>query len=243
MPSRFSRREFTQVSGAALLSWTLGNAGSDAAAQTPLPTPRPQPRMSADDALKEMMDGNARFVKGELRHPRARPEDFKAVATGQKPLAAVIGCADSRVPPEILFDMGIGDLFVIRVAGNVVNSAGAVIKASVEFAVEQVGVPLVVILGHSQCAAVRAAVQYHHDRHSLPGSITSLIHMIEPAVAKVEHDPGDLLTNAISANVRLGMEQLRALKPIVSEHVRQGHVKIAGAVYDLQTGKANMVSG
>lgn len=242
MRSRFSRREFTQISGTALLSWTLGNAEAAAHGQTP-PTPRPQPRMSAEAALKEMMDGNARFVKGELRHPRVRPEDFKAVAAGQKPIAALIGCADSRVPPEILFDQGIGDLFVIRVAGNVVNSAGAVIKASIEFAVEQIGVPLIVILGHSKCAAVRAAVQYRQDRHSLPGSITSLVHMIEPAVIKVEHEPGDLLANAVRANVQLGMEQLRNLKPLVSEHVRQGHVKIAGAVYDLETGKANMVTG
>ncbi len=242
MRSRFSRREFTQISGTALLSWTLGNAEAAAHGQTPS-TPRPEPRMSAEAALKEMMDGNARFVKGELRHPRARPEDFKAVAAGQKPIAALIGCADSRVPPEILFDQGIGDLFVIRVAGNVVNSAGAVIKASIEFAVEQVGVPLIVILGHSKCAAVRAAVQYRHDRHSLPGSITSLVHMIEPAVIKVEHETGDLLENSIRANVQLGMEQLRNLKPLVSEHVRLGHVKIAGAVYDLETGKANMVTG
>ncbi len=242
MRTRYSRREFTQISGAALLGGTLANAGDDANAQTTA-APRPAPRMSADDALREIMDGNARFVKGELRHPRARPEDFKAVAAGQKPLAAVIGCADSRVPPEILFDMGIGDLFVIRVAGNVVNSAGAVIKASVEFAVEQVGVPLIVVLGHSQCAAVRAAVQYHRDRHSLPGSITSLVRMIEPAVIKVEHAPGDILENAVHANVQLGMEQLRALKPIVAEHVRTGQVKIAGAVYDLQSGRASLVSG
>ena len=139
--------------------------------------------------------------------------------------------------------MGIGDLFVIRVAGNVVNSAGAVIKASVEFAVEQIGVPLVVILGHSQCAAVKAAVQYRRDRHNLPGSITSLVHMIEPAVIKVENMPGDPLENAIRANVQLGMEQLRALKPLVAERVRMGQVKIAGAVYDLESGKANMITG
>src|SRR5262249_55343126 len=116
-------------------------------------------RMNADEALKDLMDGNERFVKGKALNPRQSPADFSKLAQGQIPDAVVVGCADSRVPPEILFDQGVGDLFVIRVAGNVIDGAGPTVKGSVAYAVVALGAPLVMVLGHSECGAVKAALE------------------------------------------------------------------------------------
>ena len=117
----------------------------------------------------------------------------------------MIACSDSRVPPEILFDQGVGDLFVVRVAGNVVGGTGAVVKGSVEYAVAELKVPLVVVLGHSECGAVKAAVEHIDQRDSLPGAINELVELIKPAVEEVRGKPGDKLANAIRANVELGV--------------------------------------
>src|SRR5215204_2826569 len=109
--------------------------------------------MTADEALKDLLEGNERFVAGKTLNPRRSPADFSKLAPAQAPDAVIVGCADSRVPPEILFDQGVGDLFVIRVAGNVVSGAGPTVKGSIAYAVAVLGAPLVVVLGHSQCGA------------------------------------------------------------------------------------------
>jgi carbonic anhydrase len=151
-------------------------------------------------------------------------------------MAVIVGCADSRVSPELLFDQGIGDLFVIRVAGNVVSGAGPPVKGSIEYGVAELGVSLVMVLGHTECGAIKAAIQHISDRDSLPSALGLLVNSIRPAVAKTKGMPGDPLDNAIRANVGIGVEKLRSLQPIVAPAVKRGRVKVVGAVYDLRTG-------
>jgi carbonic anhydrase len=207
------------------------------AAQAASPGPGGPP---ADEVLQRLLEGNQRFVKGEAAGPRRRPDDFRPLDEGQRPLAVIVGCADSRVPPELLFDQGVGDLFVVRVAGNVVSGAGPPVKGSIEYGVAELGVSLVMILGHSECGAVKAAIKHMDDREALPGALGPLINSIRPAVQKAKGRPGDLLDNAIRANVEIGVGRLRSLQPIVAPAVQRGRVKVVGAVYDLRTGSVTL---
>jgi carbonic anhydrase len=183
-----------------------------------------------------LFEGNQRFAKGQLLHPGRRPEDFAALAEGQAPLAIIVACADSRVAPELVFDQGIGDLFVVRVAGNAVGGAGPIVKGSIEFAVAELGARLIMVLGHSQCGAVKAAIEHIDANDVLPGSIRELVDLIRPAAAQVRDKPGDKLANAIKANVKLGVQRLRELDPILSKVAKTGELKVVGATYELKTG-------
>ena len=159
---------------------------------------------------------------GELQHPRRTPDDFRAVAKAQYPVAVIVACADSRVAPELLFDMGVGDLFVVRVAGNVVDGAGVTVKGSIEYAIAELHVPLIVVLGHSNCGAVKSAVKHIDHKDSLPGAINGLVELIKPAVVKVQGQPGDIYANATRENVRIGVEKLKNLQPILAPRVKAG---------------------
>ena len=140
---------------------------------------------------------------------RRRPADFADLAEGQAPTAIIVACADSRVAPELIFDQGIGDLFVVRVAGNVVSEAGPVIKGSLEFAVAELGARLIMVLGHSACGAVKAAIAHIESSDELPGSIGGLVEVIKPAVRDAKDEPGDKLENMIRANVGKCVERSR----------------------------------
>jgi carbonic anhydrase len=204
-----------------------------------------QPRRrspTADEVLVELIDGNNRFTNGQVARPRRSPRDFAALAAGQRPEAVIVGCSDSRVPPEILFDQGVGDLFVVRVAGNVVGGAGAVVKGTIEYAVAELQVPLIMVLGHSNCGAVEAAVKHLDASDPLPGAINELVGLIKPAVERVQGRPGDKLENAIRANVSLGVERLKSLAPILSTAEQEGHLKVVGATYELRTGRVKLVA-
>ena len=203
------------------------------AAQAASPGPEGPP---ADEVIQRLLEGNRRFVKGETTSPRRRPEDFRPLAEGQRPTAVIVGCSDSRVSPELLFDQGIGDLFVVRVAGNFVSGAGTPVKGSIEYGVAELGVSLVMVLGHTACGAIKAAMQHMSDGDTLPGALGLLVNSIRPAVAKTKGMPGDPLDNAIRANVEIGVGVLRSLQPIVAPAVKRGRVKVVGAVYDLRTG-------
>jgi carbonic anhydrase len=145
------------------------------------------------------------------------------------------------VAPELIFDQGVGDLFVVRVAGNVISGAGASVKGSIEYAVAELGVRLVMVLGHSRCGAVKAAIKHIDDNDALPGSIRDLVDTIRPAVAAANGRRGDPLDNAIRANVEQGVERLNGLAPILADAVRTGRVKVVGAVYDLGSGKVTAI--
>jgi carbonic anhydrase len=194
-----------------------------------------------DAALKKLMEGNARFVKGQVKAGGRRPEDFKLLAKAQYPEAIIVSCSDSRVAPEILFDTGVGDIFVIRVAGNVVYGSGVMVKGSIEYGVAELNVPLIVVLGHSACGAVKAAMAHLHDKDSLPGAINGLVELVKPAVTQSAGMPGDPLDNAIKKNVEIGVGRLKGLEPIVGPKVKAGKVKVVGGVYDLATGAVTLV--
>ena len=224
-----SRRDLLRLAAAAAGFVVLRGPAAQAASPGPGSPP-------ADEALQRLLEGNQRFVKGEATNPRRSPNDFRPLAEGQRPMAVIVGCADSRVPPELLFDQGVGDLFVVRVAGNVVKGAGPPVKGSIEYGVAELGVSLVMVLGHSECGAVKAAIQHMNDRDPLPGALGLLVNSIRPAVAQAKGMPGDPLDNAIRANVGIGVARLRSLQPIVAPEVTRGRVKVVGAVYDLRTG-------
>jgi carbonic anhydrase len=232
-----SRRRFLLTTGAAVAGSALPAAFASVAA-----TPQTAPATNPDQILATLIEGNQHFVAGQITHPRRSPADFKPLSTAQYPVAAVITCSDSRVTPEILFDVGIGDLFVIRIAGNYISGAGASVKGSVEYAVAELGVGLLMVLGHSQCGAVKAAIKHIHDKDALPGAINDLVNSIKPAVLESEHLPGDPLENAIRINVKRGVERLSTLDPIIAPRVKTGKVKVVGATYDLASGRVEMVS-
>jgi carbonic anhydrase len=207
------------------------------AADNPVGTPP-----SADAVWQQLMAGNEHFASNQSQNLRRSPEDFRRVAEGQNPIAIIVACADSRVSPELLFDMGVGDLFVIRVAGNVVNGAGVTVKGSIEYAVAELKVPLIVVLGHTSCGAVKAAVQHIDKKDSLPGAINGLVELIKPAAAKVKGQPGDVYDNATRENVKIGVEKLKTLEPVIAPGVKEGRVKVVGGLYDLKTGKVELLS-
>ncbi|MDE1178495.1 MAG: carbonic anhydrase [Edaphobacter sp.] len=233
MQSTDSRRTFLRNTGI-LIAGAITPVKAFAA-------PRATPAPSPDQVLKLMLEGNQRFASGKSTHPRRTPSDFKPLAAGQSPIACIVTCSDSRVTPEILFDLGIGELFVVRVAGNYVDGAGAAVKGTVEYAIAELGVSLVMILGHSQCGAVKAAIEHIHDNDALPGAINDLVNAIKPAVLASEDQPGDKLENAIRANVKRGADRLDDLEPIVAPAVKAGKLKIVGGVYELATGKVQML--
>jgi carbonic anhydrase len=144
------------------------------------------------------------------------------------------------VAPELIFDQGVGDLFVIRVAGNVIDGAGASVKGSIEYAIAELGVRLVMVLGHSKCGAVKAAIAHIDANDALPGSIGPLVDIIKPAVAAMKGKPGDKLDNVIRANVERGVERLKGLEPILAGAITTGELTVVGGVYDLRSGKVTV---
>lgn len=236
-----SRRDWMRMTGLATAGFALGSSGPLMASPFNAASD-PRAGLTPDDVLADLLAGNARFVTGRPESPRRRPRDFTPLAAAQFPEAAIISCSDSRVPLEILFDQGVGDLFVIRVAGNVVGGSGPTVKGSIEYAVAELNVPLVMVLGHSNCGAVKAALTHTEDHDPLPGAINDLVKLIKPAVTRAEGQPGDKLANAIRANVEFGVEQLKSLEPILARPVREGRLKVVGATYDLATGRVEMVT-
>ena len=233
-----SRRDFCRIlTGAIALTRPLVAFG----AQQPTTGARPK-ILTADESLHDLIAGNERFVKGQTINPRRGPGDFSALEKGQYPQAVVITCSDSRVAPEILFDVGVGDLFVVRVAGNVVDGAGVTVKGSTEYAIAELKAPLIVVLGHSNCGAVKAAIQHIDAKDSLPGAINGLVELLKPAVTRSKAMAGDTLANAITQNVKDGVAKLQQLEPIVAPAVKAGKVKVVGGVYDLKTGRVTLTT-
>lgn len=189
-----------------------------------------QGSVQAEEALLRLKQGNQRFTEGKSLRPNQDLNRIKEVAVAQYPFATIVGCSDSRVPNEIIFDQGLGDLFIIRTAGQVSTYAS---WGSIEFAEELLGTRLIVVLGHTQCGAVTAAVKLPE----VPGHIVTLINAIKPAVQRAkEKNPEDLLDASIRENVRYQVEQLRNLEPVLAKRVREGSLKIVGALYHLDTG-------
>lgn len=201
---------------------------------------RPAPLMSPDEALALLQEGNQSFLRGEpIGHARSRPEHLAQLAQAQRPFCVLVGCSDSRVSPELLFGRSLGDLFIVRNAGNVVDLAA---MGSIEYGVAVLGAPLVLVLGHERCGAVQAAVDVVEHGASFPGSIGQMIEPIIPAVLRARREgEHDLLDRAVRANVRRVVERLRTTEQMLLEPLREGSLKIVGARYDLDDGSVEFL--
>ncbi len=200
-------------------------------------------RLSATQALTTLVDGNRRYAAGHPMYPHQTTDRRAELVTGQQPFAVIITCSDSRVPPEIIFDCGLGDLFVIRVAGNVLDD---VVLGSVEYAAEHLGVGLVVVLGHSRCGAVTAAVQGGH----VPGHISALTERLRPAVERaltsgegvIDAAIDAIADGAITVNIQLSVAELRVSQPTLAQLIAEGKLLVIGARYELETGQVRLLN-
>jgi carbonic anhydrase len=215
LSAKLSRRQFFHGLGwGAIAAWVQGD-------------PVLAQAMSGQGALQKLLEGNARFISQQRLYPDQSLERVLAVAKSQEPFAAMLSCADSRVSPEILFDTGIGDLFDVRVAGNVVTPETL---GSLEYALVVLKTKLILVLGHERCGAVTAAV----TQDKLPGAIGSLVAAIAPGIVGLSG--GDLLEQAVVANIRYQVGLLRR-SPLIAERLERGEVRLVGARYDLDTGR------
>jgi len=228
------------------------------------PTHPDQPIVAPADALSRLKEGNARFTAGDPQHPHESADERKRMATdsyenagtislgmtseqaakrraelakSQHPFAIILSCSDSRVPPEIVFDEGLGDLFIVRVAGNVVNDEGL---GSIEYGVDVLGARLIVVLGHQSCGAVDAAMKTIAAKGKAPGHIQSLVTAIKPVV---DSTPKGDLDTMIKANVKHVVDALRSSTPILKARVDSGDVQVIGGYYALDTGTVTFLEG
>ena len=197
------------------------------------------PRLRADEALARLLAGNERFVFNQERFPDRGPELRLKLVEGQRPFAVIVGCSDSRVPPEVLFDEGLGNLFVIRNAGAIVDATAL---ASIEYGVAQLGVSLVMVLGHERCGVITAALAVEPDGHEVRGHLWTLIDAVQPALAKGRHGGDDAVDDAVRAHIALQVARLRGADPIVSKAVQAGAVDVVGARYDIDRGRVEVVA-
>lgn len=202
---------------------------------------------SAVEAIKRLQEGNQRFVSG-VRSTDNLVNQVKMndLADGQMPFAIILGCSDARVPAEIIFDQGLGDLFVIRVAGNIVAPSQV---GSVEFAADRFGTPLVVVLGHSKCGAVMATIEeLERPSNSQSSNVLSIVNRIRPSVEPLfntvlRNDPAELLSASIRANILAATNQLRHGSPLLEQLIQKGELTIVGAEYSLETGEVRFFDG
>ncbi|HEY4638775.1 MAG TPA: carbonic anhydrase [Candidatus Udaeobacter sp.] len=192
--------------------------------------------VGADEALNRLLNGDKRFVAGNSEEPHgaALIERRHALAKDQKPFAVILSCSDSRVPPELVFDVTVGDIFVVRTAGQVVDE---VVVGSLEYAIEHLGTHLIVVLGHQRCGAVSAAVSGATET----GDIPDILKAILPAVEETKGQAGDRIDNAVRANVRDIAKRLQSTGPIITPRVQSGEVKIVAAYYSLDTGQVELL--
>jgi carbonic anhydrase len=212
--------------------------GHSVAAKEVKAPPKPQNVLSPDAALQRLMAGNARYIAGtSVRH------DFKhereALAGGQNPFAAVLGCADSRIAPEYAFDTARGDLFVCRIAGNFASEETI---ASLEYAVSVLATPLILVLGHDACGAVDATLKSLKDGSTLPGHLPSLVNAIGSSAMTASKQAGDTLENAIRQNVIDNVAKLTSTAPILDTAVSQQKLRVVGGIYRLRDGRVEMVA-
>lgn len=202
-------------------------------------TSQPRPTTPAA-AFARLMDGNKRWVSGDLQHPDRDPNRREFVAQAQVPFGSVLSCIDSRVPPELLFDTGLGDLYVMRTGGEAV---GPVVIGSVEYGPMTSGTPLVVVLGHQRCGAVEAAYKSIRDSKSLPGNLQSIVEALRPAYEQAARKGGDDPVETMArAQVKLTADDLRSNKDL-APLVKKGDLAVVGAYYSLDTGKVEVLTG
>jgi carbonic anhydrase len=202
----------------------------------------PDNNISPSAALDRLVAGNARYMKNQMER-----KDFSAgraaTSESQHPIAAILGCADSRVSPELIFDQGLGDLFVCRLAGNYVNVD---VLASLEYGTAELGAPLVMVLGHSNCGAVKAMLHYAKDPEPLPGHLQMMLDSVRPGIATTikqsgKEDGKEILDQAVEENVRYNVDRLRLDHPVIAKAVNEKRIDVVGGVYTLSTGQVRVL--
>lgn len=219
-----------------ILAVAVSAGGLSATADKPVgQSDQTKDKLHANHVLKELLAGNERFIKGKSQHPHESAIWRSKIESEQHPKAVILGCADSRVPPEIVFDQGLGDLFVIRVAGNIVDND---VIASIEYAVDHLGVELVVVLGHTQCGAVTCAYDMHNHPEETD-EIKSLLYRIRPALAGIDKDADrkSQIDEGIRRNVERSVRTLRQVPDLIKSLKEEHDLRVVGAVYDLHSGR------
>jgi carbonic anhydrase len=222
------------IAATAATSSILWSQDEAVAQQQSTPVQKPQP-ISPDAGIKRLVEGNKRFVDGKRLNPNQSKLRLQETSVAQYPFAAILGCSDSRVPGEIVFDQGVGDLFVVRIAGNIAAQEGI---GSLEFATAVLGAQTIMVLGHTRCGAVSAAIK----GDPLPGRIGIFVEEIKPAVERVRNKTGNIEENAVIANVQYQVARLAESSTILTSLIKEGKLKIVGGYYDLATGKVTMIS-
>lgn len=231
MDSSYTRAGFVRRAGAAAAGFSVGAplAALAEAADAPATTP--------DAARRRLLAGNARYRQLKATHPHQSGARRRELASRQSPFATIFGCVDSRVPPEVVFDQGLGDLFVIRTAGEVIDDA---VLGSIEFGIEELAIPLIVVLGHERCGAVGAAIHALESNTRAPAHIDYLVRRLRPAVERTKGRPGNHLDNAVRENARLVAATLRK-SSIIAHAIEQGKAKVVAARYDLDSGRVGLL--
>jgi carbonic anhydrase len=245
-----SRREWFGAAGAVAAAGVLAACGSgqksqQASATVTVPPGPPEfhaesplPKITDPDAaLKLLTEGNIRFVNAQMEHAGQDPKRLLQVSRGQQPFATILTCSDSRVPPEVIFDQGLGDLFVVRVAGNIVDPA---LLGTVEYGVVHLGTPLVVVIGHQRCGAVEATLESLQHNTTPHGDIAELVKDITPAVPVAKSRPGDLLDNTIRVNAEMSRDTISKSSELAAP-LKAGGVKILAGYYSLDDGKFTLL--
>ncbi|MFC0261252.1 carbonic anhydrase [Fontibacter flavus] len=207
----------------------------------PEPVDQHLEKVPKENLLEVLLEGNQRFAEDHPIHPDQTLERLRELNTGQHPVAAIVSCSDSRVPPELIFDQGLGDLFVIRNAGNIVADYEI---GSVEYAVEVLGVPLVIVMGHTNCGAIHAFVEHDHDHsHVYPEFIQKIVNYIdaEEEEKALPRDIPNFYDKAIEANVLHGVHELKKHIPNADSLINNKHLRIIGAIYDMESGKVKVI--
>lgn len=196
--------------------------------------------ISPQEALKRLIEGNERFANNASIHPNRYEETKNALLKQQKPFVAVLSCSDSRVPIEIIFDAGLGDIFAVRTAGHVLSKE---VLGSLEYAIKSLGVKLVMILGHENCGAIRTAVDTYQNKSygELSENLQSIMNHIYPAIEKVDCENGDFLNSAVKSNIKYQLEDLLKKDNYIETKVKNGEIAIMGALYSLTTGKVEIL--
>lgn len=237
MLNNLSRRHLIAGAGVLAAGATVatGAQAQQRRSVPPAPSRDGKTTLNAEQALDLLRQGNAAFLRGEISEPDMSAARRLELASYQAPFCAYVSCSDSRVPPELLFGRGLGELFIVRNAGNTIDT---VAKGSIEFAVAVLGVPLIVVMGHAACGAVKAAMSVVDSNARFPGSIDNMIEPIIPAVLEARGQPGDKVENAIKQNVRRTVRTLREESdPLLLDPIKAGRVKVVGAYYHLDTGR------
>ena len=232
-----SRRELLALAGWGTAAALLGlSFASCAESQVETETPP----MDGPEALRRLRDGNARFTRGRVNDFHEDRDWRMQLLTAQHPFAIILGCSDSRVPPEMVFDQGFGDLFTIRVAGNVIAED---VVGSIEYAAAHLHSPLLVVLGHEGCGAVTAALEAKAGKKPEDESIQNLVELIEPGIRDVDSTlaPQDQLKRAVEANVRWSLRQLNE-SPHAPPALKENRVLLTGAVYELESGEVHWLA-